>query len=262
MTQVTEWDSIVDGDRYRTLTTIPQLHCFARPVDQCRPLPPTWHWLHTHETPLDVPLRRDGHPAQQPEGVPSAFTQRLWAGSEISIDRSVFAGTRVRFRLSVGRATIKTGRSGALAFVPTQISVFDQAGRVLNERRTVVYRQPVDGSAGRPTKPPPPELTFRGREIASTSVHLDEIALFRYSSLLGVFHRIHYDHPYATAVERYPNLVIHGPLLAQILVLYAQSLQGDCDAGVIKVHAHRPCFLGEQIDLRAVMSEESHRLVC
>ena len=38
--------------------------------------------------------------------------------------------------------------------------------------------------------------------------------LFRFSALTYNGHRIHYDQPYATAVEGYPGLVVHGPLLA------------------------------------------------
>ena len=38
--------------------------------------------------------------------------------------------------------------------------------------------------------------------------------LFRFSALTYNGHRIHYDQPYATGVEGYPGLVVHGPLLA------------------------------------------------
>lgn len=39
----------------------------------------------------------------------------------------------------------------------------------------------------------------------------DEVVLFRFSALTFNSHRIHYDQPYATGVEGYPGLVVHGP---------------------------------------------------
>ena len=42
--------------------------------------------------------------------------------------------------------------------------------------------------------------------------------LFRFSALTYNRHRIHYDQPYATGVEGYPGLVVHGPLLALLLL--------------------------------------------
>lgn len=41
--------------------------------------------------------------------------------------------------------------------------------------------------------------------------------LFRYSALTFNGHRIHYDRDYATAVEGYDGLVVHGPLTATLL---------------------------------------------
>ena len=41
--------------------------------------------------------------------------------------------------------------------------------------------------------------------------------LFRFSALTANAHRIHYDQPYCTDVERYPGLVVHGPLLAVLM---------------------------------------------
>jgi 3-methylfumaryl-CoA hydratase len=46
----------------------------------------------------------------------------------------------------------------------------------------------------------------------------DDVLLFRYSALTFNSHRIHYDRRYVTEVEGYPGLVVHGPLLATLLV--------------------------------------------
>jgi 3-methylfumaryl-CoA hydratase len=79
-------------------------------------------------------------------------------------------------------------------------------------------RQPR-GTPAAPELPEPPETpaspaahgpsgTWRA-ELAT-----DPVLLFRFSALTYNGHRIHYDRPYTTQVEGYPDLVVHGPLLA------------------------------------------------
>ena len=51
--------------------------------------------------------------------------------------------------------------------------------------------------------------------------------LFRYSAVTFNSHRIHYDQPYTTRVEGYPGLVVHGPLIATLLIdLLRRNLPG------------------------------------
>ena len=42
--------------------------------------------------------------------------------------------------------------------------------------------------------------------------------LFRYSALTFNSHLIHYDYKYATEVESYPDLIVHGPLTCTLLL--------------------------------------------
>jgi 3-methylfumaryl-CoA hydratase len=46
----------------------------------------------------------------------------------------------------------------------------------------------------------------------------DDVLLFRYSALTFNGHRIHYDRRYVTQVEGYPGLIVHGPLIATLLM--------------------------------------------
>jgi 3-methylfumaryl-CoA hydratase len=49
------------------------------------------------------------------------------------------------------------------------------------------------------------------------------VLLFRYSALTFNGHRIHYDRSYATDVEGYPGLIVHGPLIATLLIELVRS---------------------------------------
>ena len=50
--------------------------------------------------------------------------------------------------------------------------------------------------------------------------------LFRYSAITFNGHRIHYDLPYATEVENYRGLVVHGPIQATLLLNLAAMERG------------------------------------
>ena len=47
---------------------------------------------------------------------------------------------------------------------------------------------------------------------------VSEALLFRFSAITFNAHRIHYDLPYAQSVEKYPGLIVHGPLQAMMLL--------------------------------------------
>ena len=55
-------------------------------------------------------------------------------------------------------------------------------------------------------------------QVCSRDAVPDDVLLFRYSALTFNAHRIHYDRKYASEVEGYPGLVVHGPLIATWLL--------------------------------------------
>jgi 3-methylfumaryl-CoA hydratase len=55
------------------------------------------------------------------------------------------------------------------------------------------------------------------------TIEVDPVSLFRYSALTFNPHRIHYDRGYATTVEGYPGLVVHGPYSQQCLLDFARD---------------------------------------
>ena len=70
-----------------------------------------------------------------------------------------------------------------------------------------------------------------------------EPLLFRFSALTFNTHRIHYDLPYARDFERYRGLVVHGPLMASLLLQLG---------GPMKRFAFRavsPAIVGESLHL-------------
>jgi hydroxyacyl-ACP dehydratase HTD2-like protein with hotdog domain len=56
-----------------------------------------------------------------------------------------------------------------------------------------------------------------GDEIPMLSVTVDPIQMFFFSAATYNGHRIHYDKTWATEVEGYPDILVHGPLQAALL---------------------------------------------
>src|SRR3546814_18879771 len=66
--------------------------------------------------------------------------------------------------------------------------------------------------------------------------------LFRYSALTFNGHRIHYDHPYTTQEEGYPGLIVHGPLLAPLMIGLLRRHLPQARATRFSFRAKRPIF--------------------
>jgi hydroxyacyl-ACP dehydratase HTD2-like protein with hotdog domain len=56
-----------------------------------------------------------------------------------------------------------------------------------------------------------------GDEIPTLSVTVDPTQMFFFSAATYNGHRIHYDKTWATEVEGYPDILVHGPLQAALL---------------------------------------------
>jgi len=70
------------------------------------------------------------------------------------------------------------------------------------------------------------ELTI-GDSILGRDYACDNVQLMLYNASLWNGHRIHYDHPYTTAVESYSGLVVAGPLIGDWLTQCLMEWLGE-----------------------------------
>ena len=70
----------------------------------------------------------------------------------------------------------------------------------------------------------------------------DDVLLFRYSALTFNGHRIHYDRRYVTEVEGYPGLIVHGPLIATLLLDLLRGELPEAQVARYEFRAVRPTF--------------------
>ena len=117
----------------------------------------------------------------------------------------------------------------------------------LDERHTIVYREAAGVAAAATAAGTLDPGDWQWRRDITT----DTVQLFRYSALTFNGHRIHYDQRYATEVEGYPGLVVHGPLMATWLMNFADGLDGERTLGAFSFRVKAPVFVSETITLLA-----------
>ncbi|WP_449433183.1 FAS1-like dehydratase domain-containing protein [Pseudomonas putida] len=171
-------------------------------------LPALWHWAFFQPTVDQLELGRDGHPAQLPILPPTVKRNRMWAGGRIEFFEPLRVDARATRVSTLLNVEEKAGRGGSLLFATLRHDYLQDANLCLREEQDIVYRQPS-----------PPRLgDGQGMPIADwqETVEPTSTLLMRYSAVTFNAHRIHYDWPYATEVEGYPGLVVHGPLIATL----------------------------------------------
>ena len=181
-------------------------------------LPLPWHWFHFLPRAPQAALDTDGHPQRGGFLPPIPYPRRMFAGARMQVHRPLRVGVPAVREGCIRDVVMKSGKTGALAFV-TVVYRFVQNGVLcLEEEQDIVYREAGSAVAAPvpATQPQPQPLPPEG--CRSRTLQPDTRLLFRFSALTFNAHRIHYDRAYATDVEGYPGLVVHGPLTAVLLL--------------------------------------------
>lgn len=183
------------------------------PAEQGTALPPLWHWMLFNPAARQSVLGPDGHPARGEFLPPVELPRRMWAGGRLNFVRPLRVGEVATKTSRIAEISAKSGRSGDLVFVTVQHEIAVGQEVALTEEHDIVYREAAKPGA----VPPPPQAAPTDAAFERTIVP-DPVLLFRYSALTFNGHRIHYDRSYVTGVEGYPGLIVHGPLIATLLL--------------------------------------------
>jgi len=192
------------------------------------PLPAGWHWAYFNPLEVQAGLSDDGHPRRGDFMPPVDLPRRMWAGSRLTWSRAFKVGARVTRQTRIDKVVHKPGRSGDMVFVTLAHQYHDADGLLLEEEHDIVYRDA-------PSQSEKADLTDLGARARAgeqafervgsqhATVHPDAVMLFRYSAATFNGHRIHYDSDYCRDVEGYPGLVVHGPLIATLLLGFVEN---------------------------------------
>lgn len=198
-------------------------------------LPPLWHWLYFLPLSAASDLAPDGHARRGGFLPPVTLPRRMWAGSRFTFAEPLHIGEAISRTSVIADVSLKQGRAGPLVFVVVHHRIFGDNGLALTEEHDIVYRGPAQSADISPPRPAPDNALWRHRIVP------DPALLFRYSALIFNAHRIHYDRRYATEIEQYPGLVVHGPLIATLLLDLLRR-NTDRTLSAFQFRAVRPLF--------------------
>ena len=218
------------------------------------PLPLAWNWLYFLPQAKQSDLKEDGHPKLGGFLPPVPYPRRMWAGSRFDHIKPLKLGESAKKVSTILDMNLKEGRSGNLVFLLIKHEYFGEDGLCVSEEQDIVYRGPApetpkeaakgktDEKKEKPKPKKAPEAP--GNAVWTLDVAPDPRLLFRYSALTFNTHRIHYDEPYVTQEEGYPGLVVHGPLLATLLLDLARRSKPDAFQKKFGFRAMAPLFSG------------------
>jgi len=178
-------------------------------------------------------LGEDGHPKRGSFMPTIPLKRRMFAGAEYEFNRALRVGDEVKTTWNIKEITRKNGSSGELVFIKILREFHVRETLCATENRNIVFTD----SDPKIRELNDPEESGEWMEEMSTN----PLQLFRYSALTFNGHRIHYDRPYATEDEAYPGLVVHGPLLATWLSLFATRKSGR-ELKKFRFRAKKPVF--------------------
>ena len=221
------------------------------------PLPPLWHWLYFLPLHRASELGPDGHARLGGFLPPVPLPRRMWAGSRFEFLAPLAVGDAAERISTIENLALKQGRSGPLVFVTVRHEVFANgaAAPALREWHDIVYR-----AARQPGDAEPPPQSAPADAQWSRELVPDDVLLFRYSALTFNGHRIHYDRRYVTDTEGYPGLVVHGPLIATLLLDLLGREMPQARLAAFSFKALRPTFDGRPMRVSGRREGDTVRL--
>lgn len=205
-------------------------------------VPPLAHWLYFLAHARQSELGEDGHPKRGGFLPPVELPRRMWAGGRLAFHNAIEIGAPIERRSTIKDVSAKSGATGDMVFVTVAHEVFANAKHAISEEQDIVYRDMP--------KSPAPAGKLETRVSQNTRrITPDPTLLFRFSALTFNAHRIHYDRDYARDVERYPGLVMQGPLTAILLMDHYLRAHSQAHIANFSFRAQRPLFDTAPFDL-------------
>ena len=200
------------------------------------PLPEIWYWLYFLPMAPMSEVGTDGHPKRGGFLPPITLERRMWAGSSLKFYQDLIIGEEISKTSEIIKISEKEGKAGTLVFVTVKHLIQSARGVAAEEEQNIVYLAMPKSFVEPKPNPLPEGLAWK------EAYPVDPVLLYRFSALTFNGHRIHYDWRYATEVEKYPGLVVHGPLQALLLLESAKQHNAGRKPAGFDFRAVRPIF--------------------
>ena len=203
------------------------------------------HWTLAPPIYKQSDLGKDSHPKKGGFLPPVPFPRRMWAGCETDFYSHLYVGDKVKKISIVDDISLKEGKSGKLCFVRAKYEFYINNEIKIREFHNIVYRE-----ISKNHKINKVQVPFDKFDKVK-SIYTHPTIMFRYSAITFNGHRIHYDYPYSTKEELYPDLVFHGPLQATLLLNFSEEKAGK----FAKKFIHKgisPVFANMELKLKLI----------
>ncbi|MEN5035723.1 MaoC family dehydratase N-terminal domain-containing protein [Pseudomonas sp. TWI929] len=202
------------------------------------PLPHLWHWCFFQRPVWEEDLGADGHPIRNTHITPVPGRSRMWAGGRVEFLNPILVGSRASRQSRITGIKETSGSTGTLTFYKVE-HLISQGGKIcIREQQDIVYKDLTKPRLSGPLPAQNPQW--------SESITASSIQLFRYSAVTFNSHKIHYDHPYASNHESYPELVVHGPLIATLNLAAFVKTHPTAKVDSFQFRGLRPLFSGSR----------------
>ncbi|MBI37854.1 MAG: acyl-CoA dehydrogenase [Alphaproteobacteria bacterium] len=175
-------------------------------------LPPMWHWLFFLHRSTTENIGEDGHPKRGGFFPPIKLQRRMFAGERIVFHSPLKIGLPATRTGTIVNLEEKVGSKGPMILLSAHYQIKQDEVLCIEDTHNIVYLDNNDSTPapGADSYVPPNNKWYKKYKV-------DPVFLFRYSALSFNSHRIHYDRDYTVNVEKYPGLIVHGPLTALLL---------------------------------------------
>ena len=250
-----ETDVIAPRQARGMAATLASGPCDATAFAEGDPLPPLWHWMGFAPVVPMEGLGPDGHPKRGGFLPPVPLERRMWAGGRVTFLADVpRIGEPLHRRSEILKVADKTGATGRMVFVTVGHDISTARGPAIREEQDIVYiAMPQRYS-------PPPPVAAPEAPVWAEPAEFSPVRLFRFSALTFNGHRIHYDLDYAAKVEKYPALVVHGPLQAMLMMEAARRRDPGRRPVQFRHRGVRPCLLSDEIRILAETTEDGLKM--
>ncbi len=215
-------------------------------------LPPLWHWIYFHDPISASNLGRDGHEKLGNFLPPINLPRRQWAGSRFWFNDYMKIGDEIAKCSTIKSIEMKQGKTGQLCFVTVFHEYYKTKFLLLDEEHDIVYRE-----APKTNQSPPPPKQAPTQYDWQETITPNQVLLFRYSALTFNGHRIHYDKIFSKEEEGYQGLIVHGPLIATLLIDLAVRKNPDKKIRYYEFRAVNSLFENEPFKISG-KQEEGH----
>ena len=198
-------------------------------------LPAVWIWLYFLPVVPSAGIGPDGHPRRGGFLPPVPLARRMWAGSRCTFHAPIRIGDALERTSTIAKVAEKVRAAGEMVFVTVRHTITRDGTPLMEEEQDLVFLAIPDRFSP-PAPTPLPACDW------SEPIPIDPVRLFRFSALTFNAHRIHYDRTYTMDVERYPGLVVHGPLQAALLFDAASRHAPEREPAAFAFRGVRPLF--------------------